>query len=254
MLAKTRGLAFEDLRAACPPDSPARTYTTDILGETTYPTTDCSDLAFRLPAGQGGFVYDVSKQADVCTNPSLRDQHGNFIKPELHVSMQRNRLYSVFSWSKYSASSDITIPTDYRFQWGPPNTANWAEMEDQMAWRGTLTGMYPDNLAVWNSQRHRLMSMVQDDWRTVDALVWNDTRIEYELSSMRAGPARERWLDLGVGERDWNRKNEVQKMVEQIITPASRMDKEQRSMFKMLLDVDGWGWSVRCRELLRTSR
>jgi len=253
LIGTTRGLAFEDLRAACPPDSLARTYTTDPFGQTVYPLEHLAPASFRLPDSQGSFVFDPKTSGDICTNPALREQNGNFLKPELYVSMKRNRLYPVFSWSRYHASSDITIPTNYRFSWGTETVPAWEQMYDAVAWRGTLTGMYPDTAAVLDSHRHRLFRHIQDKWGHTDILQYNGSKQAYEMGTMRKGNG-EAWMDVGFLARKWNRKTEAEVMVEGVLQPSPRMDNKERNKFKMLLDIDGWGWSARYRELMRTSR
>lgn len=246
-------MGFEDLREACPPESSVRIYHQDLSGEVVYPLEEAATAGYRLPLEQGGFVFDVKAASDVCTNPNLRNQHGNYIHPELRVPMKRNRLYPIFSWSRYHASSDITIPTNYRWQYGPADLAEWEDMRGAMAWRGSLTGMYADTADVLKSQRHRLMVHIQDRTGLTDVVVKNATRGEYEVQKMPKSNGAA-WMDVGVIERDWHRKSATTALVNKLITPSSRMDNQERSQFKMLLDIDGWGWSARYRELLRTSR
>ena len=251
-LEKTRGFAFEDLRAACPPDSAARTFTADLVGDDTYPLQASSELSFRLPPSQGSFIHNMTRAYDACHNPALRDQHGNFLKPELSVRCVRNRLYPIFSWSKYPASSDIAIPTNFRFQWGPADTAKWEDMHDKVMWRGTLTGMFADTQAVMQSQRHRLISMIQNMWVRWPVLVQKDGQLEE--SSVLMAVAVDRWAEIGYTHRSWWRGTEMEKIVDATIRPSKSIDNKERAKYKMLLDVDGWGWSARYRELLRTTR
>ena len=80
----------------CPPDSPIWSITTDILGEDVLPAKpwDTDQLAFRLPQELGGFIHDHQAAMDLCQNPELRWQHGNFFTEwPIDVPIGRNRLY-----------------------------------------------------------------------------------------------------------------------------------------------------------------
>lgn len=122
---------------ACEPSSPARQTVRSPLNKTSYPPAvlDASKRAFELPAEQGAFVFNQRKQSDLCFNPGLEREHSAFLKPAVDLEIVRGRLYpgkwvfcwekrvhkrltwifflAVFSWSRYMASSDISIPTTY---------------------------------------------------------------------------------------------------------------------------------------------
>ena len=254
LLNRTRGFAYDDLRAACAPDSPARYPASGTLDQNVDSLVRALELLFRFPPEMGGFIHNQSRAYDICHNPALRHQHGNFIKPELHAKITRNKVYPVFSWSKYPASSDITIPTNFRFQWGKADTANWDDMIDKVMWRGTLTGMFADTQAVMKSQRHRLMEIVQDHWSYWSVLLQDQRTGRLEISGIRSAEAAKRWTDVGITKRSWWRKTEMESIVEATIMPSDSMSNAERAKYKLLLDIDGWGWSARYRELLRTSR
>jgi len=242
----------EDLRSACPPDSPARQYTKDIFNNTVFPDRVTQGLDWRLPREQGSFVYDAQAAGDLCRNPALAHQHGNFLQTYLNVAHQRNRLYPIFSWSRYLASSDITLPVNYRWQWGGPDRAKWDEMKPAVAWRGGLTGMFADTRKVLKSHRHSLVMRLQNLYGTEDVLTRNQDGERLDLATVFRHQFA-KWFDIGIQHKDYNR-GDTEKMVMEVIEEASYMDNKERSKHKILLDIDGWGWSARYRELLRTSR
>lgn len=253
MIESSAGLAFPDLRSACAPDSPARQYTKDVYNNTLYPERVVQGLDWRLPRDQGSFVFDVQAAGDLCRNPMLEHQHGNFLQPYLYFQHQRNRLYPVFSWSRYLASSDITLPSNYRWQFGPPDRADWADMKPAMAWRGSLTGMFANTRKVIRSHRHSLMIRIQNSWGTEDLLTVEGEEKQFRLVKVFRHQVK-KWLDLGIQHKNLNGKTDSERMVIDVIKEAAYMDNQARSKYKILLDVDGWGWSARYRELLRTSR
>lgn len=80
----------------CHPDSAIWTgVTTDIFGEDTLgPNWAHQQLTFRLPMEQGGFMVDHARSMDLCHNPELRWQHGQFVDAQFHwVHLTENYLY-----------------------------------------------------------------------------------------------------------------------------------------------------------------
>lgn len=158
---------------ACEPSSPARQTVRSPLNQTSYPPAVLAEskLAFELPAEQGAFVFDQRKQADLCFNPELARQHGAFLKPAFRLGVVRGRLYPgkwlphlpqfffvfvcdgvdfnffcpvVFSWSRHMASSDISIPTTYGFNFrDEPMRQPWDEMIPKIACAYTFFALRP---------------------------------------------------------------------------------------------------------------
>ncbi len=139
---KSSAFSFIDLRSACPPETPGREFEADPFGYEHYPNVSKTDLLFRLPDHQGGFIHDIKKQMDVCYNPSLSTQHGGFLQPRIRLPLKRNRLYPLFSWSTHRRASDITIPTTYRFDFSKRKPHNWTELIPQVACEYIICARY----------------------------------------------------------------------------------------------------------------
>lgn len=247
---------MEDLRAACHPDSPARQGTVDVFGNMPFPKRVMDGLDWRLPREQGGYVYDVQAAGDLCRNPLLADQHGNFLQPFVDHPHQRNRLYPIFSWSRYLSSSDIGLPTNIRWHTGGADQTKWAEMKPAMVWRGGSTGMYAYTRKVLKSHRHAFMLRLYDLWGTEDVLaqdVASGGERRYRLMTVFRHQF-EKWFNIGLQHYQYHLETEAEKMFEDVIPEAPWMSTEERKLYKIALDIDGWGWSARFRELLRSSR
>lgn len=252
-----KAYSWVDLRAACHPDSVARrTVEIDAVGDDFYPNLNHDELDYQLPDSQGAFVYDHIREGDLCWNPKLKDIHGNFLVPLVKLPLKRNRLYPVFSWSTYFASSDITIPTTYRFDFSQYKLPTWQERTPKIAWRGSLTGMFireGENIMV--GQRFRMWTLVQSKFAQAPIFISivSQGRRAYKLSTALVGKVVNQWSDVGPVSR-WASLSgtKVGLMMENLYEWATFQSVDERNSFKMLLDLDGYGWSARYRELLRT--
>ncbi|ORX40009.1 hypothetical protein BD324DRAFT_615928 [Kockovaella imperatae] len=247
-VAAGKGFGFEDLRSACSPESEARSFELDALGGVSYPLGPMED-SFRLSPSQGGLIYNFSLASDPCHNVAVRNQNGNFLRPVCRPRCVRNRLYPIFSWSKYRAGSDITIPSKYRWQETPDDPLEWDKMKNKVFWRGSFTGRPGSNEAgrMFRTQRIRLIAWLQDVWDNVSILARNNDG-QYEMAQMAVRKAAPRWTDIGlVGNEPWFTDKNLEEMH---IKPAKGVSSDERSTFKLLLDIDGWGWSARFRSLL----
>lgn len=79
----------------CPPGSPIFDLGSDLFGEETLPPQwSEQQLAFRLPEERGGFLHDHQTAMDLCMNPELRWQHGNYLTTRpVGLASRRNYLY-----------------------------------------------------------------------------------------------------------------------------------------------------------------
>lgn len=97
------------------------------------------------------------------------------------------------------------------------------------------------------------MIRIQNSWGTEDLLTVEGEEKQFRLVKVFRHQVK-KWLDLGIQHKNLNGKTDSERMVIDVIKEAAYMDNQARSKYKILLDVDGWGWSARYRELLRTSR
>jgi hypothetical protein len=79
----------------CPPGSPIFDLVPDLFGDLQLPPKWAQQqLAFRLPDEKGGFIHDHQAAMDLCVNPELLWQHGNYLtQTPAQVEFRRNYLY-----------------------------------------------------------------------------------------------------------------------------------------------------------------
>jgi hypothetical protein len=79
----------------CPPSSPIFDLVPDLFGEEQLPPQWAQQqLAFRLPEESGGFIFDHQAAMDLCVNPEIRWQHGNYLTTRrVALASRRNYLY-----------------------------------------------------------------------------------------------------------------------------------------------------------------
>lgn len=108
------------------------------------------------------------------------------------------------------------------------------------------------------SQRFRLARMLVEDQTTHPVLVTTtDTtgQERYETILSRAGPMNDAWMNINfVGSADEWDYSYVGNLSRATVRFGQWMEESTRNAHKMLLDVDGWGWSARFRSLLWTGR
>lgn len=80
---------------SCPPGSPIFDLVPDLFGEVqSSPIWAQQQLAFRVPGAKGGFIHDHQAAMDLCVNPELLWQHGNYLTQQpTQVNFRRNYLY-----------------------------------------------------------------------------------------------------------------------------------------------------------------
>lgn len=93
-----------------------------------------------------GFISNLTAAADLCLQPELEFMHGALVNP-LSTSY-RDDLIPLFSGSKLSVHSDITIPAPMHYaqsemfevssdKLNTTTNETWSHMKDQVIWRGT---------------------------------------------------------------------------------------------------------------------
>jgi hypothetical protein len=106
-----------------------------------------------------------------------------------------------------------------------------------------------DDVDTFASQRFRLASMMEDKHALIR--VYNST----EMITTTAGPLNDVWMELGVsGDPKELGTSYTAAVAQAKLRFLPWMSDAERDKHKMLLDIDGWGWSARFRALLWTGR
>ncbi len=110
--------------------------------------------------------------------------------------------------------------------------------------------MYPsDEEDTFASQRYRLWATTQNRWGRFPALIAQSD--QHVMSTIPAFEANRRWMNVGPIAEGQPKDTKTTRIATASYDYLPRQLVEQRNQHKALLDVDGWGWSARFRELLR---
>jgi len=95
--------------------------------------------------------------------------------------------------------------------------------------------------------------MMQDNYTSVPVLT--STEEGYQMLNTRSGPLNEAWMEIGIaGKPEELKGTRAAEIARAKFTFLPWMQGSERNQHKLLLDVDGWGWSARYRDLLWTGR
>lgn len=158
---------WDHVRAACPPDSIARNFTSleTFNVPIEYP---------EKPMGYTykGFVQNFTASQDVCQQPHLRGMHGTFVES---VSMSTlHELLPMFGGSKLPQNNELLIPgamyltSDPFYSGGKKHGDKWSTKKDGLIWRGVASGGRNKVDNWWHFHRHRWVQMMNGT--TVSAL------------------------------------------------------------------------------------
>jgi Glycosyl transferase family 90 len=142
--------AWEDLVLSCPLDSACR-----VESNEEKITTTSADL---------GFVRTPAQNKDVCSHPSLREQHGFFSTAET-LRLTRT-LVPIFSQGKPSSFQDILYPSpwysakDRLNEYVRADDVDWNLKADTLYWTGSTTGGHTtiENWQHFHRQRMYLLT------------------------------------------------------------------------------------------------
>lgn len=154
---------WEFARMACPPDSEARDSHLDK--NMSIPPYYPSPSKFP-PNTFHGYVSNWTKTRSACSNPDLRNIHGNFVHPRW-VSVNTT-LFPLLGGSKIQGmNNEIIVPaakywsTEVLYS-GHPDVASsrWSEKHTKAIWRGGATGGKHNDTNWRRFQRQRFISMM----------------------------------------------------------------------------------------------
>ncbi|KAJ4408397.1 hypothetical protein N0V82_009716 [Gnomoniopsis sp. IMI 355080] len=147
---------WNHVRAACPPDSPARSV--EALPYFDQPIDDLYPLP-PVPYTHEGFVGNFTASQDVCRQPHMRGLHGTFIES---VSMSTSHeLLPMFGGCKLPQNNEILIPgamyltDDPFYEGGRDENLPWGKKKDGAIWRGVASGGRNRKDNWWHLHRHR---------------------------------------------------------------------------------------------------
>ncbi|EFW99742.1 capsule associated protein [Grosmannia clavigera kw1407] len=275
---------WDHLRAACPPDSPARNVSalTTFDGPVEYPAT--ASTAYT----RAGYVANATAARDPCLQPHLRGMHGTFIES---VSMSTSHeLLPMFAGCKLPQNNEILIPgamyltEDPFYSGGEAHGAAWADKRARMVWRGTASGGRNKVDNWWHFHRHRWVQMANGS--TVAAVEGGSSRagpsfaLPAEAAAVYDVPAQQEgrlggWLDgfadVGFvdlecfpleheavdGDGDGVAETEAKVLTCGYTSPhmavVAAVPMREQYDCKFLPDVDGNSYSARWRSFLRSS-
>lgn len=152
---------WNHVRAACPPDSPARQFS--AMERSDGPIGDMYPL-WPAPYTHEGFVANFTASRDACYQPHLRGMHGTFVES---VSMSTSHeLVPMFGGCKLAQNNEMLIPgamyltDDPFYEGGEDESAAWADKRDGFVWRGVASGGRNRADNWWHLHRHRWVQMM----------------------------------------------------------------------------------------------
>jgi len=121
------------------------------------------------------FILNHTKASDICIHPQYRDKHGIFLSPA-SLSLT-NTLVPIFSQGKPSTFQDLLYPSPYYIAtWdGYDSTTDgpWSEKREGLYWAGSSTGGEANHHSWESLHRHRFVSHVNGTDNPV--LLMNET-------------------------------------------------------------------------------
>ncbi|KAF3909590.1 hypothetical protein AA313_de0205977 [Arthrobotrys entomopaga] len=223
-------------RLSCPSSTPA--------GDPLEQTPDAIE-EFTMPPIP--FITNRTASMDVCLQPSIRDRHGFFQRPNAY--RVTHHLLPVFSQSKVSCYNDIIYPSPWywagKVNYNDEKDIPWDQKKDLLYWRGSTTGGY-STLSGWRHQHRQ---------RTVMHLnAFNETSQVFELDDKSQTTVwkaktvdREDYKSLidvnfsHIGQCDEHDCDEQR----EYFKPGEMVDQQAAWGYKYLLDMDGNAFSGR---------
>ncbi|THG96539.1 hypothetical protein EW145_g7761 [Phellinidium pouzarii] len=231
--------------SACKPDSPARKRVLDFYAPVPV------DL---LRKKKKTFVHDHVKSMDPCNHPAHLFINGQFLSHYEGPSPHRV-LVPQFSSSTTLLHYDVLpIPPP---GWGEErrDIAWERKYDERLQWRGLNTGMICTPNTRWRqSQRFRLVDLTSSV--EGDVTVLRPPRQGEELNQVGEG---EKWskarinpamLDIAFSGNPVQCEGETCEELRAKFDWRKRMDTEESSRYKYIIDVDGNGWSSRFKRLM----
>lgn len=150
---------WDHLRAACPPDSPARNVSalTSFTLPVEYPLAP-------MPYTYRGFVQNFTASQDPCQQPHLRGMHGTFVESVTMSTLPD--LFPLFGQTKLRQNNELLIPgaayltLDPLFSGGSTHGSPWASKKNALVWRGVASGGRNRADNWWHFHRHRWVQML----------------------------------------------------------------------------------------------
>lgn len=269
---------WDHLKAACPPDSPARKFSS--LERFDGPISDLYPL-WPAPYTHEGFVQNFTASMDVCHQPHLRGMHGTFIES---VSMSTSHdLIPMFGGCKLAQNNEILIPgamyltKDLFYEGGKDESASWAKKKDGLIWRGVASGGRNRADNWWHIHRHRWAQMMNGSTvRSIEAgdrsaaptfrLPPSDSQYRDIPAAKRPGGSIGDWLEtfsnvsfnnlecFPMARDEEGRQNDLGcPHTNDYFHISDMVPMTEQYGYKYLPDVDGHSYSARWRGFLRSS-
>lgn len=233
-------MAYRQITQSCPLDSPAR----QINGR---------DLVSSYTLGPLGFIHNISEFLNPCNQPSLRYHHGFFDRPS--TLFLYSSVLPIFSQSKIGTFNDLLFPSlliytgSYVAPVDESQDMEWELKRDQMHWRGTSTGGDATVGGLWRNHRQRFVKAMDNITNPVKILKKVDNGWIEDLMSPAAA---QELFDVKFTMLVQGSGSAVYEMEMQEFDIAPYEDQQQLWKWKFLLDVDGFAWSGRFSELLKS--
>jgi hypothetical protein len=254
---------WEYASLTCPPDSPARSLSTNI----DFSSPPVIPEQWQPFFSRDGYIKNFTAASDPCFQPHLRGLHGTFIEP---ITMATSHeLRPMFGGSKLTMNNEILIPgamylsADALYSGGGTHGPAWRRKKNGIIWRGVASGgrNRPEN---WRHfHRHRLVEMLNGTVITNTELGLSEPST-FSLPSLslydfphrrenRLGEWLRQIADVGFTELRCFPNQESCGYVSPHYRILDHMPMNKQYTFKIIPDVDGNSFSARFRALLLSS-
>jgi len=263
---------WDHLRAACPPDTPARNVSAlpSFDRPVEYPSGP-------MPYTYQGYIQNFTASQDPCFQPHLRGMHGTFVES---ISMSTtHELMPMFAGCKLPWNNEILIPGGMYldrgnsfYDGGWSHGSAWDNKRNGLIWRGAGSGGRNKEDNWWHFHRHRWVQMMNGS--TVDALENGDRTLARTFSLLSPEtyrvPAQAKgrlgkWLSMfsDVGFVDLEcfpavmitkkKKSRACSYTDKFMAVMKLMPMRKQYDYKYLPDVDGNSYSARWRSFLQST-
>ena len=230
-------------RMSCSPNSPSRALDEGI-------EDDVTGFAFS----ELDFVANKTAFSDICMQPSLKERHGFFNRPNAFNIV--HDLFPIFSQSKISSFQDILYPSPWywsgKVSYDESTDHSWETKQNKLYWRGSTTGGFSRD-GGWRRQHRQLFVEkinALDDTKVMRNISTTSGSAEWQLEEHPRKDYKE-LFDVHfahVGQCDPG-DCDAQREYFKVVKPDKQLDAWR---YKYILDIDGNAFSGRFYAFLKS--
>jgi hypothetical protein len=232
--------AWEAVTLSCPVQSPAR-----------------SPICIPSPNEEPlSFIHNLTRSRDICEHCELQDLEGFFIAPE--TLRLTHSLVPIWSQGKVSSFNDIIYPSPYYYarssDYIETEDPEWGSKDNRLYWIGAATGGHATESNWKQMQRQRMTLMTQAGSNAQIQLLNESESGQWIPYTTNMSEVSSLFLTrvVGVSSQCEHAACEAQKEAFGVGDQEVKDPNSAAYAHKLLLDLDGNGFSGRFYKLLRS--